>query len=103
MWLQVEDPEQRKTWNDCWRCDHFVYSCKLLSHDEAHGLGGCRQNVIPHVPTMPLTQYGLYAAQIAWWMSFFPPETFLILTREELQDDARVIPVRRNAFIILCW
>lgn len=66
----------------------------MLSHEEALALGGCKHNLIPHVASMPLTQYGLYAAQIAWWMSFFPPDSFLILTREELMDPDRVFKVR---------
>ena len=73
-----------------------MYDCQRLSHDEQQALGGCEPNMIPHVPTVPLTQYGLYAAQIAWWMSFFPPETFLMLTQEELQDPECVVPVRMH-------
>jgi hypothetical protein len=97
--VQVPNPDDRRTWGDCWRCEHFVYACKLLSHVESQALGGCAHNRIPHVATMPLTQYGLYAAQIAWWLSFFPPESFMIVTREELRDSKRVLPVCFQKFL----
>ena len=35
------------------------------------------------------------AAQIAWWLAFFPPEQILILSAAELHDPARARAVRR--------
>ena len=29
--------------------------------------------------------YGHYAAQLAWWLNFFPPERFLLLNSEDLR------------------
>lgn len=36
---------------------------------------------------------GLYAVQIAWWLAFFPPERFLILTSSELRDPTSAVQV----------
>lgn len=44
---------------------------------------------------MQLTDYSAYAAQIAWWLAFFPPEQFLILTNDDLRDPRRRVRVRR--------
>lgn len=60
----------------------------------------------------PLINYHLpmfssaVAAQIAWWLSFFPSEQFLILTSSELRTQEGAIRVRRlRVFALsnLCW
>lgn len=43
---------------------------------------------------MQLTDYSAYAAQIAWWLAFFPPEQFIILTMDDLRDPRRRMRVR---------
>lgn len=85
--------QDRKTWAECWRCQHFVYECDQLTEDAQSAIGECDPKRIPHAPEVPFLQYGLYAAQISWWLAFFPPERFLILTQEEIQDPARALPV----------
>ena len=88
--VQAEDPEERRTWGDCWRCDQHIDDCDELSAKEARAVGGCTPNQMPLVPDMPLTHFGMYAPQLAWWLSFFPPENFVVLTSEELHDPDRV-------------
>lgn len=51
---------------------------------------------------MTFVQYSSYAAQIAWWLAFFPPEQFLVLTISELRDPARRVKVRSGHAISLC-
>lgn len=99
--LQISNEKDRLTWNDCWKCEHFVYECTMLNDLEKEALGGCNYTSIPHVPTVPLTQYGLYAAQIAWWLSFFPPEQFMILTQEEIEDSDSALDVRSSPNLLL--
>lgn len=43
---------------------------------------------------MQLTDYSAYAAQLAWWLAFFPPEQFLILTVDDLRSPRRRLRVR---------
>lgn len=42
---------------------------------------------------MQLTDYSSYAAQLGWWLSFFPPEQFLVLTADDLRDPHRRLKV----------
>ena len=100
-WLQVDDVDKRRTWGDCWRCDYRVFDCADISAKEADAFGGCKDDPGPHtkIKFVPMTMMGVYAPQIAWWLSFFPPENFVILTSEELHDPDRVAPVR---FACMC-
>ena len=41
---------------------------------------------------------GHYAAQLAWWLQFFPPERFLVVTSAQLAPGPR-LQVRRPARI----
>lgn len=61
--------------------------CKHLAESELKALGGCPTGSVPMVHT------GMYAVQIAWWLAFFPPESFLILTSSELRDPALAVQV----------
>jgi hypothetical protein len=36
---------------------------------------------------------GFYAAQLAWWLSFFPPDRFLLVTSQELHDPDTALQV----------
>jgi hypothetical protein len=35
-----------------------------------------------------------YAAQIAWWLNFFPPERFMVISSSELQKEENRLRVR---------
>jgi hypothetical protein len=96
MLAQNPNEKDRPTWGDCWKCEHFVYECEMLSDKEKAAFGNCSYNQIPHVTGVPITQYGLYAAQIGWWLSFFPPEQFMILTQEQIEDPEQALPVRQS-------
>ena len=41
------------------------------------------------------------AAQLAWWLSFFPPDRFLILLSSELRDRATATAVRAPDAVLL--
>lgn len=90
--VQVE-PADQKTWSDCFRCKFTMLPklCKHLAEPELEVLGGCP------VASVPMIHTGLYAVQIAWWLSFFPPERFLILSSSELRDPAAAVKVRTSA------
>lgn len=88
----------RKTWSDCFSCKFTVMQqlCKHLAQSEIKVLGGsCPTGSVPMVHT------GLYAAQIAWWLAFFPPERFLILTSSELRDPTSAVLVCTTTAIFL--
>jgi hypothetical protein len=72
----------KATWADCWRCVFGVaeHLCDDLQDDEKKAVGGCPPS------SLLTTHVSLYAAQIAWWLSFFPPDRFLFLMSKDLQD-----------------
>jgi hypothetical protein len=85
-----------KTWFDCFKCG-FTYM--LRQQDAAED---CRR--VASLPDPPFDcskpgygfmDHGLYAAQLAWWLQFFPPEHFLIVPSAELWDEAERLEVRR--------
>lgn len=83
------------TWWDCHRC-HFGYvdqnvssgACAELERTGPPDFQDCS------VPSHRFIDHGLYAAQLAWWLRFFPPEQFLIISAWQLRDEFERIRVR---------
>eukprot|EP00892_Ulva_mutabilis_P001536 jgi/Ulvmu1/11383/UM075_0045.1 len=83
-----EDTGAPKTWQECFRCSYMLFNtthCRTQLPAPDRGRIGC--DLEPKLLTF--VQYSSYAAQIAWWLAFFPPEQFLILTIAELRNPAR--------------
>ena len=84
----MQDEGGLKTWHDCYKCWHMFHN-----HTHCTGMApprpfdGCHPDVLDYV------QVSNYAAQLAWWLAFFPPEQILILTSAELRDPARQVQV----------
>lgn len=93
MIVLVQSPTT--TWFDCHRC-HFGY----IDQKEASGPCAEVERTGPldfHTCTTPshrFLDHGLYAAQLAWWLRFFPPERFLIISSWQLHDPVERIRVR---------
>ena len=79
-----------KQWNDCFACLYTVpdwsirkATCKPLGllHRASATDNPCK----PSLELYMYVAYGHYAAQLAWWLNFFPPERFLLLNSEDLR------------------
>ena len=80
-----------RTWGDCWRCyyPNFVKrQCEASPPGVREAFRGCSP------PSLPTTHVAYYAAQLAWWLRFFPPERFLIISSWQLHDPVERIRVR---------
>lgn len=91
--LQDVAPEDRKSFGECYRCFLATRWCDELTDEEKDAFGGCEVHKVPHIPQLPVLQYGLYAAQLSWWLSFFPPERFMILRQEDTKDPEKALEV----------
>ena len=101
--VQEIAPEDRKSFGECNRCFLATRWCDELTDAEKEAFGGCAVHKVPHIPQLPVLQYGLYAAQISWWLSFFPPDRFMILRQEDTKDPEKALEVRqpRNVLLLL--
>lgn len=82
--------EGSRTWGDCWRCYYPTFMkryCKSSPADVQEALRDCNP------PSLPTTHVAYYAAQLAWWLAFFPPERFLILTSAQLHSPEEQLEV----------
>lgn len=62
--------------------------CRAAAEEVQEAHRGCNP------PSVPTTHVSYYAAQLAWWLAFFPPERFLILTSTELHSPDSQLEVR---------
>jgi hypothetical protein len=91
--VQVSD---HTTWFDCYKCAYSYIDVRLSKVREACapletiGPPEFRNCSVPH---FGFTQHGLYAEQIAWWLQFFPPEQFMIVSATQLRDPEQQIQV----------
>lgn len=79
------------SWGDCWPCSYAV-----IARDECKAHGGSDE-VCEHLHSVPVAHVSYYAPQIAWWLSFFPPERFLVFTSQQLHDPQQQLDVRSFA------
>lgn len=83
------------TWWDCHRC-HFGYinrtsaaaECERAGAVGPPEFGSCAE------PAHRFLDHGLYAAQLAWWLRFFPPEQFRVISSRRLRDPEARVQVR---------
>jgi hypothetical protein len=88
------------TWWDCYRCAfNYVENIKnYVRHEcESVALFGPPEFRNCSAPHFGFVEHGLYAAQLAWWLRFFPPERFYIISAWQLRDPAEAIRVRLPA------
>ena len=93
-----------RQWNDCFSCHYIVHDwerrrhlCRLvgLLQDTCAIENPCK----PQVELYMYVAYGHYAAPLAWWLNFFPPDRFLILNNEELRSSPVAVANRVAAFM----
>ena len=87
------------TWHDCYRCRYDSVSldaCK--SRDAGEPPFAPCERVLRGRGTQvahKVLAAGSYAAQLAWWLQFFPPERFMVITATQLEDEPQRLQVRR--------
>jgi hypothetical protein len=105
----MQNPAAPKaTWADCWKCTRFSprHICTVQQDDEEAARSG------QPLTSVPTTHVSLYAAQIAWWLSFFPPDRFLFLMSKDLHSPDGAMEVcsnsqfphhtKQSVFVICC-
>jgi hypothetical protein len=79
------------TWADCFKCYYSNFDAagcsKLTVEDRAQFVQCATQRQFGPV------HYGLYAAQLSWWLAFFPPQQFFFITSSQLQSKEQRIEV----------
>lgn len=88
MWCMQDSNGGPQTWHDCFKCWHMFFNRGACNRMEERPVNDCSPESLNYV------QVSNYAAQLAWWLAFFPPEQFLILTSAELHDPDRQVNVR---------
>ena len=89
--LQASD---HTTWHSCFTCA-FNY-IDLRSEDVRAACGAHEANLKAGSCSEPhygLIDHGLYAAQLAWWLRFFAPEQFLVVSTGQLRDASQRVQV----------
>lgn len=69
----------RKTWNDCFRCLGYNPKARDVCHNRPFQFRGPNRKASCFPFGEQMVSRGLYAAQLAWWFSFFSPENFVII------------------------
>lgn len=78
-WLQSDS----RTWHTCFQCHYSrrdEAACHTLVNSKGRTPSFCRPQ-----KRFNIVDVGNYAAQIAWWFSFFRPKQFLFISHAELQ------------------
>jgi hypothetical protein len=93
------------SWWDCHKCGFsFIarFQPDIKTKCQALRLSGppeFRNCALPHYRFI---DHGLYAAQLAWWLSFFPPERFLIISAWQLHDLDEAVRVCCCCLLLRC-
>ena len=93
------------TWFDCYKCAYSYIDVRRGLVQEAckplltSGPAGFRNCSAPH---FGFIEHGLYAAQIAWWLQFFGPERFMIISASQLRDPEQQLQVRDTSRLHDC-
>lgn len=74
------------TWHSCFQC-HIDHSA--CTEEDPELLEQCNQK-----PGFRMLGVGKYAAQLAWWLNFFPPDRFLIVSSAQLWTEDTRMEVR---------
>lgn len=92
----MQDQGGPQTWHDCFKCSHMFFNrTHCLHQPPPRPFNGCKPDVLNYV------QVSNYAAQIAWWLAFYPPEQILIITSSELRDPGRQVNVRTHPCMLI--
>lgn len=94
----LQEPTQ--TWHTCFHC---VYS--LVDREQCSALEAADQEVFEQCPTgrgFNMVDVSNYAAQIGWWLNFFPPERFIVVSSLELRNEEGRITVRPCPCLATC-
>lgn len=92
------------SWFDCFKCAYsFIdvrrptirHACEPLAKSGPPQFRNCSE------PHFGFIEHGLYAAQIAWWLRFFGPERFMIVSASQLRDPDQQIKVRTTFKFLL--
>ena len=81
-----------RTWHSCFQClySHVDEShCAALSLDDRAAFDRCHG-----ARGFNMLDVSNYAPQLAWWLNFFRPEHFLIISSQELRDEGGRLEVR---------
>eukprot|EP00210_Caulerpa_lentillifera_P001271 g1227.t1 len=76
-----------KTWNDCFRCLAHCQKARDVCHNRPFRFRGPDGETSCFPFGEQLISRGLYAAQLAWWFSFFSPENFVIIFSHDFYKD----------------
>eukprot|EP00210_Caulerpa_lentillifera_P001272 g1228.t1 len=82
-----QDGKGSKTWNDCFGCLGYHElkrsSCQFRPYyfHRPHRIQECLEF------SEEIVSRGLYAAQLAWWFSLFPPENFKVILSHDFYKD----------------
>eukprot|EP00892_Ulva_mutabilis_P012512 jgi/Ulvmu1/9633/UM054_0065.1 len=82
---EFRTPGADVTWGDCFSCLYGSYenSTCMARMREGSDVFACDRK------QLDIFDYSTYAAQISWWLHFFPPEQMLITTSDLLKDEKR--------------
>lgn len=81
-----------KTWHSCFQCHYShvdINACTSLNERDRQLLEQCNQHF-----GFGALSVSNYAPQLAWWLNFFTPDRFLIISSQELRDEDNRMKVR---------
>ena len=89
--------DSNATWYSCYKCAHKQPRPKDCARvlSNATLVAACEAEPWAHRSLQwrpPLLS--LYAAQLVWWLRFFPPERFLVLPTAKLRETKTSLQVR---------
>jgi hypothetical protein len=80
-----------RTWHSCFQC-HYSHvdlgQCRYLSDSDRMRFPLCSKTY-----GFNMLDVSNYAAQLAWWLAFFPPERFIVVSSQELRNEESRIKV----------
>ena len=97
--------DRAMSWHDCFRCRYSSVSldaCEARNSSRPHfapcarAFGKREMQAVYNVLSA-----GHYAAQLAWWLQFFPPERFMVVTSAQLVDNKARTQVQPNSSLHL--
>ena len=82
------------TWHQFFSCAfnyiNVAQEPVAVACEEQQSSLGARNCSVPHYGFI---DHGMYGAQLAWWLQFFPPEQFLVVSSGQLWDPHERIQV----------
>ena len=101
QWLCMQDAQ--RTWFSCFPCLHSHVNVTACPPDTLGSAAAAQSKLRTPACDDPAgfdpIDVSMYAPQLAWWLSFFPPERFLVLPSSLLHDPAQQVQVRAAALL----